>query len=425
AMPPLILVPPAGRHAVVRGDVIDGPARVQNGDPRGTYVYVGRARPVATAEVIAVVDPGMPRWLVEWLEAGLPRVMHRYGQLTGLAPRTRPTVLYTYHDDGSPGRSAGGGTLPGLITIALTGDGWGTPTDAARAEAFQLLAHEAFHLWNGERVTNAPAPTGAWIHEGSADVFATGASLHLGALDSASARGAQEAALNRCAMALARGSVESALARGQPRMVYDCGQVMAWWTGLALRSLNGGRSLDTFWRDLLAAGLAAGGEYDAALYIGLLARQGAGPATITAMQAFLTGSGTDSIAVAALQALGAPIVVHADPPTGVDQGALVAEAFAHLMQAACGRASFYGGAPIRTVPVSGCSGFARERHIARIAELPVGSAGAAIHDAVAARCAANGEVSIEEVDGSREAIPCTRPLQRRPPWYEVRALIVP
>ena len=103
----------------------------------------------------------------------------------------------------------------------------------------------------------------------------------------------------------------------------------------------------------------------------------------------------------------------------------LAEAFAHLMQAACGRASFYGGAPIRTVPVSGCSGFARERHIARIAELPVGSAGAAIHDAVAARCAANGEVSIEEVDGSREAIPCTRPLQRRPPWYEVRALIVP
>jgi hypothetical protein len=116
----------------------------------GTYVYFGSIEPVPSGSMTLLVDPGMPRWLVDGIRAEFPRMFDYYARLTGVRLDFVPLVLLSYEPTDRQGLSFAGGTLEGLVQIAADGKAWATKTPEAERLWFRHLAHEAFHFWDGQ-----------------------------------------------------------------------------------------------------------------------------------------------------------------------------------------------------------------------------------------------------------------------------------
>lgn len=411
--------PPPGTHAVLRGQVLPGPATFSDSAGDGTYVYLGGATPIETPDMLAIVDAGMPAWLSEMFEDHLPGIFATYRTRLGAALPWKPTVLYSFRDTAVAGYSSGGGTLTGLINMTLTGSAWRTPNAAATERAFHLIAHEASHLWNGQLARTDGAAGGAWMHEGSADAMADALLRSEGIVDSARARARETEAINLCAAAVAAGPVRTAIDRGAIRAVYDCGFVMAIWTGAAVRAVHPDEGLFGFWRRLLHAAQAHGGSYDEARYFAVLREAGVGDTVIRQMQSFLTATDSMDLAIRGLRAAGIPVHEGTGAPPLALQRQFARSALVHLMRQAChGRVDFNWGVPVRTGAVPGCTPFAGAMEVYRLDGFALGDEGAAAYDALVAACASGGSVTLQ--DEARQPltdVPCTQPLAPRRPWY--------
>ena len=410
------VIPPSGTSVVVRGRVSHGPVTFTDSVGDGTYVYVGNIVPRETLDVIAIVDPGMPAWLRTQFDRYLPRIFAAYARRFGAKLPWKPEVIYGFKDTTSSGLSSGGGTLTGLVSLALEGAAWRTPSADATAQAFHLLAHESAHLWNGQLVESAGGPA-SWMHEGGADAMASALLLEFGIIDSARFRSDRDRALNACVADVAAGSVHSAGSRGAFSTFYDCGEVMALWTDAAVRQARPGADVFTFWRDLVAAAVP-GRRYDEDMYFAVLERDGVAASRIAPMRAFLDA--TDfSDAAAGLGDVGVTLVRGGTPPASSQQSYARA-ALAHLMASACGgRVNFNWGRVAVTGPLRGCAPFEATLRVAAMDGLRLADQGAAVHDDVEAKCAAGAEVRLAGEDGATVAsVACTRPLAPLPPWYE-------
>jgi len=369
---------------------------------------------------VAIVDPGMPAWIKDMFNARLPDLFHEYAKRFGSRLPWKPVVLFSFQDDGSPGYSSGGGTLTGLVNMTLAGSAWRTTNAAAAEQAFHLIAHESAHLWNGQLVASDPSSAGSWMHEGGADAMANEMLGSFGIIDSARYRIRREEALNKCAAAVASGSVESALNRGAERTVYDCGFVMALWTEAAVAQAHSGATMFTFWRALVEAAQKNKGGYDEALYFAVLREAGVSDATVSRMRTFLASRDSIAVAVAGLQEAGIAVRSGQGAPPASYQQEVGRTAMIHVMQQACGRVNFSWGVPVRTGVVATCAPFASELLVFQIQGFRVRDQGAAVHDAVRAACAAREAIALLAEDGrSLTTVPCTRPLLPRPTWFEV------
>ncbi|MBI3791103.1 MAG: hypothetical protein HY275_09530 [Gemmatimonadetes bacterium] len=416
----LHVIPPADAHAILRGRVTNGPVTWTDTTGEGTYIYLGRATPIETPDVLALVDPGVPAWLQQQFARELPRLFTTYRRQFGVALPWKPTVLYTFNDTTASGLSSGGGTLTGVLAMTLTGDGWKTQSREAAEQAFHLIAHESAHLWNGQLVANTDQDAGAWIHEGAADAMAADVMLALGVIDEAGHRARVEEAINRCATDEARGSVATALARGAIRQVYDCGVLMAVWTAAAMRRASPSATLFTVWHDLIVAARAQRGTYDQDRYFTVLRAGGVPDSVVTAMRAFLASADAMPGAVARMRAVGVPIEASAGAPPASMQQSLARTALIHLMAQACRRVDLAWGVPARTGAVPACAPFAAEHLVWGVSGHGVGDDGAALYDAVSAACAAGSAVTLDGDQGQLLArVPCGKPLPARPPWYRL------
>jgi len=410
------IVPPGGDAVVVRGHAWGGAATFTDPAGDGTYAYVGSAKPIETRSLVAIVDPGMPAWLREQFNRTLPRLFAAYTELFGTPLPWKPVVLYSFHDTTSSGYSSGGGTLTGLISMTLTGAAWEQENTEAAAQAFQLLAHEAAHLWNGQ-LTTSVGDSAAWMHEGSADALANDMLLRFGVIDVTRHRANAELALNQCASALADGSVHSAARRGAFGTFYDCGFVMALWSGGAVSQAGIAAGLDRFWHDLVATAVANGHRYDESQYFTVLQAEGVSPAVTGRMQSFLADTSIES-AVEGLRAAGIAVTRGIVPPPQRLQQQYARAALVHLMVSACSRVDLAWGIPARTGAVSGCAPFAEPLRVFEVAGYRLRDQGAQVHDAVRERCAAAGLVTLHAGDGTTIAsVRCSRPLAARPPWF--------
>ena len=422
SMPPLQtirLIPPPGRHTVVRGRVTSGTVTFTDTIGDGTYIYVGTAQPIETPHLIAVVDPGMPDWLRHMFEQRLPELFAAYTTHFGASLPWKPVVLYSFHDTPASGYSSGGGTLTGFINMTLTGRDWRTSSPVALVQAFYLLAHESAHLWNGQLVESEGGP-GSWMHEGSADALANEMLLAFGMIDRAEWRRRRENAINQCAAQVEKVSVHMAAQRGAFRAYYDCGFVLALWTEAAIRHHAPDANLFTFWSDLVGAALGNGRRYDERLYFGVMRDAGVPDSVTDGMRAFLKATSID-VAIHGLASLGLNIGPgQGTPPTGVQQ-TIARQAFAHVMGAACGRISFNWGNPIVTVALPECPAFSRALHVYAIENFRLADQAVELYDAVVARCAVGDTVRVQGQDGATLAsFPCRQALEPRPMWYELR-----
>jgi hypothetical protein len=415
------LTPPNGMKAVVRGRVVSGRVAFSDSIGDGTYIYFGNTKPIDTPDVVAIVDPGMPSWIVALFNDDLPRLFAAYRERFGYPLPWKPVVLFSFDDAARPGLSSGGGTLTGLVNMTFTGADWTRQTPASTEQAVALIAHESAHLWNGHLVENVDQGTGSWMHEGSADAFATEMLYALGAIDSARYRARREDAINQCATAMASGPVATAGSRNAIREMYDCGFVLTMWTAAAAHSANSSANAFTFWHDLIASAKASAGSYDQARYFAVLAGEHVPDSVIAAMKAFVATRDGMRIAIDGLRSAGVAVEEGSGvPPAGVQQQAARA-AMAHLMSQACGRVNFNSGPSIKTGAVTGCEPFAVEHIVFAVDGHRVRDDGAALYDTVRASCAAARGVLLQGDDGSTLAtVSCQRPLATRPAWFVLK-----
>jgi hypothetical protein len=262
------LRPPAGAHAIFNGQVVDSVEFEDRND--GTNLYVGRAEPVATKDVVAVIDPTLPQDVRARLDSLLPRLMAFYGQEFGVL-ETRP-MLFASNDARHPGGGYGyqGGTLPGQIFAHRYGDNaaFGTPEFLARQDWF--FAHEAAHLY--QHYPSLADEGDSWIHEGGADALAAVALQSLAVIDREAVRSRLETSVENCAAGLAKSPLRKSHVDGNFDSFYSCGFVMQMAVDAAARRASGDKcALACVWRDFQAQ-VKAGAPWSTDTFIAAAAK---------------------------------------------------------------------------------------------------------------------------------------------------------
>ena len=263
------LMPSAGEHAIVGGQVVAAVDFLDGDD--GTSLYVGKATPVETADVLAVIDQAMPDGIRQRLQSLLPRLMALYARELG-ALQAKP-MLFASRDAAHPGGGYGyqGGTLPGQVFMHIYGDhpAFATPAFAARMDAF--FAHEAAHMYQHYPATDQAA---SWIHEGGADALAAVALQQLGESDPAAVGVRLRDARDSCATSLAAGPLAEAGERGDFDAYYRCGLVLQMAVDAAVRRASGGQcGLFCVWRDFQAR-VRGGAPWTGATFIEAARKRG-------------------------------------------------------------------------------------------------------------------------------------------------------
>ncbi|NUP07269.1 MAG: hypothetical protein HOW73_14540 [Polyangiaceae bacterium] len=198
------------------------PTSGEHGD--GTYVYFGNIESIQTPFGQMVVDPGLPKWMRESANTNIPKLLAWFAEATQTELTFKPVLFVSAPPDEEPGRYSKGGSLPGLIQLAAWGRGWKAETPETREAWVRFVAHELFHLWNGEMFDRRDNRADAWMSEGSSDYFSFAAARALGVIDDERQHRLLVQAANQCLLSV--GSTPLAQARGRGNPEYSCGAML-------------------------------------------------------------------------------------------------------------------------------------------------------------------------------------------------------
>ena len=410
-------VPPPAQSVIVEGRRVNGAARWSDATDRGTYVYVGAIDPVASDDVMSVIDPGLPSWLAVRTREAFPRLFSILRRRLGVSLPARPVVLFDYKRGSTSGYSSSGGTVPGLIQLGVEGEAWDRESADALRHLLHFLAHESAHMWNGE-IVRYTGTEDAWMHEGSADAIADRVLVELGVISARQFAQYQSEALNDCALGLGATPLRAST-HSHPRLAYTCGNMIAL---LTERSLAPGKGdIFDFWRLLIGRALGAEKSYDVSDYIAVWRMLGATDADIATLDKFLEGTVDAVDLVAALRARGLEPTV-SRPPQAFRQR-LARDVFARLMEADCGGRVGFNLAGNGFVIDSGvqCGSLRAGRVVVSIEGLDVLREGDNAYDAVQKKCEARAPVVVsymprEGAQVTEATVSCTSSFPPRPPY---------
>jgi hypothetical protein len=189
------------------------------------YVLFGKAKPVIGPAMTTIMDPALPQWIADYLNAELPKVLSRYRDEMGPSPVGQPTLLVSWAGPAPHQVSLSGSVLPGMVVMTLKGDAIVHPNEKVGHYARWFVSHEAAHFWLGQAVAYSDRSE-SWITEGGAELLAFRATA---AADSTfDVKGRLSEAKAECAPFLANGGVASAYEReGDFRAYYACGAIIA------------------------------------------------------------------------------------------------------------------------------------------------------------------------------------------------------
>jgi hypothetical protein len=214
-------------------------------DDEQAYVLFGDAKPVIGPAMTTIFDPALPKWLRDYLNTELPKILGRYRDELGPSPVGQPTLLVSWAGPTPHTISLGGSVLPGMVVMTVGGDALLKPNPQASHYARWFVSHEAAHFWLGQAVHYSERSE-SWITEGGAELFAFRATA--AADPTFDVKGRLSEAKSECAPFLAHGGVASAYEREADfRAYYACGAIIA----LAAEKASGGDFAD-FVRTLIA-----------------------------------------------------------------------------------------------------------------------------------------------------------------------------
>lgn len=208
---------PKGDNIIVGGIVHSAEVSWLDSDS-GQNVYVGKGAPIADGNFISLIDNKLPSTLKTLMAQKLPKIVAYFdGKLPALTYRPSLFASYSATDDGSYGHQ--GGTLPGQIFMHWYGK---TAIEKLNEhETFWFFAHEIAHLYQGP-AGSIDALTDAWVHEGTAELFAGIAYTEINGSDRLLQNKVENAKAD-CLRTVATESNYQKLALANSRVHYSCG----------------------------------------------------------------------------------------------------------------------------------------------------------------------------------------------------------
>lgn len=416
----LRLVPAPGESLVLHGRHHGNGTRWTDETRGGTFAYFGAIKPIESAGLMAIVDPGLPDHLGAQFHEQLPALFEWYTERLGYPLERTPLILIGYEPTTGEQRGSSGDVLPGLIRFALYGPGWEAADDSAYRGVFYLLAHEAAHLWNGDLFQSAENAEAPWMHEGGAEALAWLAMRRFGVTDDADFRGQVEDALNQC-LSTSRGGALHAVMRSS-RTPYTCGAIINLMVGAEVSVRDG---LTAFWRALFAAAEPDGRRYDSARYFTTLEAMTGDRRLATFLRQWLHDS-IPKTAAALLETLsraGIDAAITASPPDRV-AGPLLRNVAAALMERDCGGRFSISGVPegLQIHGVPGCATLPESGGtVTALESVSLTTSPGAAYAAIAERCARGEAVRLTVAERTEPvSLPCPAAV---PPY--VRVLAVP
>jgi hypothetical protein len=205
----------------------------------GTFVYLGDIGPIPDKRMTLILDPGLPSWVAADLRDLVSHLFEQYTRRMQVEIDFRPLIAASYEPSARSGTCSKGGGPEGVLQLALGCSGWRQPDDHLKRSLHSFLAHEMFHLWNGEYFRRQFVTLDQWISEGGSNYMA-----YLWLRDERlSSQEEFERSLvkaaNRCLVEL-----DGEPALGDPpggnEVFYDCGSVLHFVADHAIRAAAGG-----------------------------------------------------------------------------------------------------------------------------------------------------------------------------------------
>ncbi|SNY53844.1 hypothetical protein SAMN06297280_2471 [Arsukibacterium tuosuense] len=225
-------------------------------DNDGTYIYFGNITPIETDNMLAIVDPDLPKWVWHHTQQYFPKLFDYYQQKTGQPLDFKPVVFFNYDQLDGDYSNYSGGTLDGLVQLTINGKRWNQENNEQFNTLFHFLAHEVAHFWNGEMFA-FEEQNHAWMHEGGADAFANFAMLEFGLIDNAQMLLRFEEAANNCVLNKGAESLEQSAKLWRYRNYYNCGAAMALASHLAIQAKSPDKSVFNLWQGMFKANAAS------------------------------------------------------------------------------------------------------------------------------------------------------------------------
>ena len=283
-----LLVPRPSERIVLLGGIYEGRAEwVSKGD--GTYAYFGMTNPVQSEHVVAVVDSGLPKWLLTQTEELLPKLFAFYSEKLGTKLNFKPVVFVSYGEEANPkAKSFGGGTLPGLVQMEVRlPRGFEVESNPdVPVRAGYLIAHESAHLWN-HQMFHHEVKGGDWLHQGGADALAWRALRELKIIDEARFWKAQSQSVSKCLLGLEGQPLTDSSRPGKFKNYYHCGATINLLAEAALRASGSKDDLFSFWRRVFVVN--ANGTYDDKAFLKVLKETAGSEPTVLLVNQIVNG----------------------------------------------------------------------------------------------------------------------------------------
>lgn len=221
------------------------------GQPTDGFVYLGPEQPAATGGPRTIIDPAVPGWLADDARAALETSNAFFADGLAIAAPGRPVLLMGALPAEDRSTYVGDVTPNGVINLQFATRMLPPDRDSRFTDMVApFVAHETFHVWQGDGFRDVDGVNGRWLTEGSAEYF----SLLAQAAQSpdAAVRSRQMLARRLGACLSAMDERPQGLLRLEGRAAettrYDCGTVSQWLADLQLKSDGG---LFAAWRRLL------------------------------------------------------------------------------------------------------------------------------------------------------------------------------
>lgn len=220
----------------------------------GTYIYFGNIKPIENENMIAIIDPAIPKWAWSKTQKYFPKLFEFYKSKTGHPLSFKPVVFFNYDQVKGDYSNYSGGTLDGLVQLTINGQRWQSENVEQFNMLFHFLAHEAAHFWNGQMLA-FEEENHSWMHEGGADTFANFAMLEFGLINYEQMVQKFEDAANSCSLNKGDESLEQSAKLWRYRNYYTCGATMGLASHVAVKMKDSSKSVFDVWKHIFNANI--------------------------------------------------------------------------------------------------------------------------------------------------------------------------
>lgn len=375
----------------------------------GTYIYFGNIIPIASDNMIAIVDPALPTWAWKNTQEYFPKLFEFYEQKTNQPLDFKPMVFFNYDQMDGDYSNYAGGTLAGLVQLTINGSRWKTENKQLYNTLFHFLAHEAAHFWNGQ-MFSFEDQAHSWMHEGGADAFANFAMREFGLIDSQQLIEKFEEAANSCVLDKGEEPLEQSAKLRKYRNYYTCGATMELASHHAINKVDPNLSTFDLWKRIFNAN-TEDRIYNQQDYFKELKQLTGSNVLSSALETFSTVKNLDNKAAVAswFEKTNLNVMLSHDYPQSIAKhwGRQVIK---NLMQMHCGGVSFSSyNDYLKTYPIEGCGAFEVGMEIQFLDGLDILHEGIDAYNLFTKKCASNGTVSLQNREKEKILdLECTR-----------------